>query len=883
MHETVDMGIADELTTARALVDEGEQGAARALLLRTLADAVSARDGDEAYAIAEATAVLIELDIDIEPAATIDHHLARMDALTSGFDDARTSEARALAELHRVEFIHGHTDLDPVLHVEVLHRALAFDEKFRSSRHVGVRRAAAEAALTAQMIRRWLEQDPATIAVALDELAVRLGGETDPRMVTIRLDAIIAASRSRIDHGLDLTGVAEVLRIAVDEGRGTPEAEGRGMDASLLLADLAIADGVAPVEAVALARELLEADVEPRTLRRTILAARHLGRILERLDPDSRDAVSGEEWPRLLDRNARVADAEVRSAMLSELLSHVGPVADVSASGLALLRYADRLFDADVDPDSAVARFAVAAKIAGALGHPDDGSKPRHPASFPRDAAESVRLSIAAENRFASLWDRAETVPAMAALILDRALRESDLGERHAAIDTLSRLIERVRTAGHDIARLETAQAAYWLSRFLRESGEPAASRRIIDETLREYGDDPSADVRLWAANTLWSAWRAAGVDDDEARHLQEAFAERFADDRDVRIRRLDATRRLNESVVAHESGDAARAVAGLTDLVQRFGEDEDGDIRDTVRRARENLHILHLGSTATPAADAAATARYRSLRDRLYSADDLAERGQVADAARVWQSVVDETAGSEDVDVAMLRLAALDSWAGWLQDAGHWHQVIELAHQATIIRAGADQRAERVQARAYLRLGLALGHLDRPGDAIAAYEALDDLASGSHDGDVTVARQQAVYNRAVTIDDLGDGAAALTAYEHVIAVHAQAVDSASGRLRCAKALRNQALIFAGLGRTAEAAASHRRVLDLGAGSSDPELFSRVKSSALDLAAAFSALGEHSSAASTYAWTLSHPQLHLSAEERRTAVRAEKRARRSAR
>lgn len=134
-----------------------------------------------------------------------------------------------------------------------------------------------------------------------------------------------------------------------------------------------------------------------------------------------------------------------------------------------------------------------------------------------------------------------------------------------------------------------------------------------------------------------------------------------------------------------------------------------------------------------------------------------------------------------------------------------------------------------------------------------------------------------------MTIDDLGDGLAALAAYEHAVAVHGQSPASAGGRLRCAKALRNQALIFAGLGRVAEAAGAHRRVLDLAAGSPDPQLLERVKKSAFDLAAAFSALGDHTSAASTYAWMRSAAHLGLSADETRTAARAEKQARRLSR
>ncbi|KTR95517.1 hypothetical protein NS220_05715 [Microbacterium testaceum] len=142
----------------------------------------------------------------------------------------------------------------------MIQRALDIDAASQDSPSAGVRRVAAEAALAAQMIRRWLGQDVDSIASALDALALRLGGENDPRSSAIRIEAMVTSSRLRIENGLDLTGVVDMLRIAVAESRRTPEAEGRGLDASLLQADAAIAEGESPHEALADARRLLAED-----------------------------------------------------------------------------------------------------------------------------------------------------------------------------------------------------------------------------------------------------------------------------------------------------------------------------------------------------------------------------------------------------------------------------------------------------------------------------------------------------------------------------------------------------------------------------------------------------------------------------------------------
>ncbi|WP_341941239.1 hypothetical protein [Microbacterium sp. LWH10-1.2] len=877
------MGIFSLLEEARARIDEGEQGAARALLVEGLAGATSATGADEACALAEATGLLIGLDVEIEQPETIDRHLERLAALTDGVDDERTAEALAYAELPRIEFVHGLDDVDPVLHVEVLQRAVALDARWRDSPHAGVRRAAAEAALTAQMIRKWLGQSPSSIAVALDELALRLGGEADPRSASIRLEAMFTASRLRVENDLDLSGVPEVLDLVVREARSGPGSAGFALDAALLLADIAIAEGAPALEAVAPVRRLLADGLGEPGVQRARRETRHLEEILDRLDGADRDAVAAEEWSALLGRYAADADADARALVLSDLLRHVGATAYATASGLALLREADRVFLSDDDPRSALARFGVAARIASVLGHPDGATAAREPSSPERDPVAAVAASLAVEERFAAFWDDVETVPKMAALLLDRALRQSDLGGRDDALSTLARLSANVRATGRDIARSERVQAGYWESRFLREAGRQDASRKAIDEVLAEFSADPSGDVRRWAANALWSAWRSDLTGQTESRELRRLFAERFADDPDVRIRRLDATRMLGDAVESHEQGSTGAAIDLLRALDARFGDADDDDTQDTVRRARENLRILSLLPGADAASGDAATERYRSLRDRLYAADELAEKGRVAEAEGLWRGVVEESAGTDDVDVAMLRLAALDAWAGWLQDAKYWEQVATLARQATVIRAGSDLRAERVQARAYLRLGMALGALGDPRGAIAAYEALDALAEGETDGELATTRQQGVYNRAIMIDEIGDVAGALAAYEHVVAVHGQSVDTASGRLRCAKALRNQAILFGGLGRTAEAAGAHRRVLDIGAGTADADLEVRVRASAFDLAGCFAALGDHASEAATYAWIRSAPHLGLSAAEVRSAARAEKVARRRAR
>ncbi|MEV7973476.1 hypothetical protein [Cellulomonas sp. NPDC089187] len=822
--------------------------------------------------------MLIDLDAPIEPSTVVDDHLDRMQALTDTFDDVDTRVARAEAELRQIEFVHRREDDDPVLFVEVVRRAADLDQRLRDAVHVGERRVAAEAALTAQMLRERLRQDPTSIAVALDELALRLGDEDDDRLGAIRLDAMVTASRLRIEHGDDRAVAPEVLHRVLREAPRVRAGRVFAWRASLLLADLALADGATPDEAVSTARALLiDEAAAGHTPHAASLAIRHLHGILRRLDDQRRPVVEAEDWTRLVDAYAAATDPRTRAVVLTGLVRAAQPTARTTDGMLAVLRHADALARADDHPDTALPRFSVAALITQVLGHPDGAEPSRSSAAPARDPQEAVRLSVEVEQRFVTLWSRPDGIPAMAALLLDRGLRLSDLGRRAEARSALATLRNRVDESGLDIARVERAQAAYWTIRFLLEEDQIALAREGIGAILAEFGTDPSADVRIWAATALWSTWRSGRVDQPEAAALRQEFARRFADDPDVRLRRLDASRLLGEAAAQHEAGHSDRALALFQQIEQRYGEVQDDDIQDTVRIARENARIV---AVATAAAGAGA---YRVLRDRVQAADDLAAQGRIAEAEPLWHSIVAETTGATDPDLVVLRLAALDVWAGWMQEAGRWEQVAQLSQQAAVLPSQADSRAHRVQARAHLRLGMALTKLGDHRGAIRAYEALDALAAGTSDLDTAVSRQQAVYNRAVLIDELGDPLGALAAYEHVVAVHGQHLETAGGHLRCAKALRNQAATFTELGRTAEAAGAHRRVLDLVAVSTDPELMIRAKKSGFDLAAACTMLGDFPCAVATYAWMRSTPQLGLSAAELREVTRAEKNARRGRR
>ena len=322
------------------------------------------------------------------------------------------------------------------------------------------------------------------------------------------------------------------------------------------------------------------------------------------------------------------------------------------------------------------------------------------------------------------------------------------------------------------------AQARYWRGRLLREAGELAESRRVIRDTVDRSAHDADADVRMWAANSLFSVWQSPGLDPTEIDGALHRFADLFADDPDVRISRLDARRRLLQATRAAERGERQVAATLLRGLVTKHADSDDPDIRDTVELATENQRILAISSPTDAAPASVGEARYRDLRGRLYEADRAVDEGRHADAEEVLAAIAADTVADPDQNIVMLGLAALDVLGGLLVDARRWEELVAVARSAALRRPGLDTRARRVHARGHLRLGIALGRLGEERAAIEAYEALERLADGSTDGDIMSAREVAAYNRAVLIDDLGDPVAAITAYDHVLAVHDRSVDS---------------------------------------------------------------------------------------------------------
>lgn len=858
---------AEFLAFVRVLSDGGDDEQAVELLSAALADAQPARSEPEAVALAEAVGLLLRLETTPETYPLVLERLRLLTGLTAGVETPAVREACALAELEAIEWIHG-ADPDVIVLVDVLRAAEAYADRYGDpAEPLAIRRARAEALLTAGLLARHLGRPANDVAHAFEHVALSLTGEHDPRLRTVRLQALYEASKTRLGLDDGRAESLELLRRVIEEAKDLPEARPLLHRSVLLLLDAGEGDAgegdAAEAQSVrSLADDVLALPLTEETRRGFALHRAFLDEVLLRVPEELREAESEARHRALIDRFAAHPDDELRDGLLWALLLRYGRQGEESsrtAAALRVLGHADAAFAGDHSPLTVAARLRLAARVAeatAALGDP----------------VRAVALSEDLVRRFPGAERDPELRVPFALAELERALRLDDVGRREEARALLASIPVRFVAEG-DLpdASDVIAQALYWHGRLLREAGRLTESRAVIEELLGRFATAEDPGLRAQAANSLFSLWQSPDVSPEDQEAARARFGVLFGQDEDPHIRGLDARRLLRQATDEAERGRRDTAVALLNSLVARHGESSEADIRDTVRLARENLGILSVPAVAQ--SDSASGARYRDLRARLDEADQAVKAGHLAHAETVLRSITDDD-GAHPADQAtvLLVLAALDALGGLLEEAGRWEELSLVAGRAAPPRPDLDTRGARINARAHLRLARAQTQLGDPSSALNIYDALDRFAEDSQDGDIVSARETALYNRAVLLDDLGDVHGALTAYDRLLWIQQAAVPSPERRLRAVKALRNKSLLLDRLALFADSATAHRQVLDIAGVAPEPAVLQRARPSAFALATCFAQLGDHRSAADTYAWIRTAHHFGFSPEELREAA-----------
>ncbi|WFR83271.1 hypothetical protein [Arthrobacter sp. Y-9] len=861
---------AEFLAFVRVLSDGGDDEQAVELLSAALADAPPARTEPEAVALAEAVGLLLRLGTTPETYPLAAEHLRRLGELTAGVPTPAVREACALAELEAIEWIHG-ADPDAIVLVDVLRAAETYADRYGDpDEALVIRRARSEALLTAGLLARHLGRPSNDVARAFEHLALSLTGEDDPRLRTVRLQALYEASKTRLGLDDGRAESLELLRRVIEEAKDLPDARPLLHRSALLLLDAE--DGDATQSIRSLADAVLALPLTEETRRGFALHRAFLDEVLLRVPEEEREAEAEARHRALIDRFGGHPDDELRDGLLWALLLRYGRQGEESsrtATALRVLAHADAVFAGDRSPVTVAARLRLAARVAeatAALGDP----------------VRAVALSEDLARRFPDAEGDPQLRVPFALAELERALRLDDVGRREEARALLASIPVRFAVEdGLPDASGVIAQALYWHGRLLREAGRLTESRAVIEELLGRFATAEDPRQRAQAANSLFSLWQSPDVSPEDQEAARARFGVLFGQDEDPHIRGLDARRLLRQATDEAERGRKDTAVALLNSLVARHGESSEADIRDTVRLARENLGILSVPAVAQ--SDSASGARYRDLRARLDEADRAVKAGHLAHAETVLRSITDD-GGARPTDQAtvLLVLAALDALGGLLEDAGRWEELSLVAGRAAPPRPDLDTRAARINARAHLRLARAQAQLGDPSSALNVYDALDRFADGSQDGDIVSARETALYNRAVLLDDLGDVHAALVAYDRLLWVQQASASSPERRLRAVKALRNKSLLLDRLALFADSAAAHRQVLDIAGAAPEPAVLQRARSSAFALATCFAQLGDHRSAADTYAWIRTAHHFGFSPDELREAANLLKLAQKAA-
>lgn len=852
---------AEFLAFVRVLSDGGDDDQAVQLLGAALADARPARNEPEAVAVAEAVGLLLRLATTPDTYPLAPERLRLLTELTDGVATPAVREACALAELEAIEWIHG-ADPDAIVLVDVLRAAEAYADHYSDpTEPLVIRRARSEALLTASLLARHLGRPGNDVARAFEHLALSLTGEDDPRLRTVRLQALYEASKTRLKLDDGRAESLQLLQRVIEEATDLPDARPLLHRSALLLLDAEEGDSPSSQTVRSLADAVLALPLTEETRRGFALHRAFLDEVLLRVPEEEREAEAEARHRALIDRFGAHPDDELRDGLLWALLLRYGRQGEESsrtATALRVLGHADAVFAGDHSTVTVAARLRLAARVAeatAALGDP----------------LRAVALSEELARRFPGAERDPELRVPFALAELERALRLDDVGRREEARALLASIPVRfAEEDGLPDASGVIAQALYWHGRQLREAGHLAESRAVIEEVLGRFAAAEDPRQRAQAANSLFSLWQSPEVSPEEQEAARVRFGVLFGQDEDPHIRGLDARRLLTQATSEAERGRNDTAVALLNSLIARHGESSEADIQDTVRLARENLGILSVPAVAQ--SDSASGARYRDLRARLDEADRAVKGGQLAHAEAVLRSITDDGARPTDQATVLLVLAALDGLGGLLEDAGRWEELSLVAGRAAPPRPDLDTRAARINARAHLRLARAQAQLGDPASALNVYDALDRFADGSQDGDIVSARETALYNRAVLLDDLGDVHAALAAYDRLLWVQQASVPSPERRLRAVKALRNKSLLLDRLALFADSATAHRQVLDIAHAAPEPAVLQRARSSAFALATCFARLGDHRSAADTYAWIRTAHHFGFSSEELREAA-----------
>jgi tetratricopeptide (TPR) repeat protein len=232
----------------------------------------------------------------------------------------------------------------------------------------------------------------------------------------------------------------------------------------------------------------------------------------------------------------------------------------------------------------------------------------------------------------------------------------------------------------------------------------------------------------------------ASRADYEEAIAAYEDLVSRFGDSEEGALKEQVAKALVNKGVTLGQLKRPEEEIAAYEDLVSRFGDSEEGGLKEQVAKALVNKGVT-LGQLERPEEEIAA---YEDLVSRFGDSEEGALKEQVAKA--LFNKAV--------------RL-------------GHLERPEEeiAAYEDLVSRFGdsEEQALKEPVAKALVNKSFRLGQLERPGEAIAAYE---DLVSRFGDSEEEALKEQvamALVNKGFRLGQLERPEEAIAAYEDLV------------------------------------------------------------------------------------------------------------------
>lgn len=785
----------------------------------------------------------------------------------------------------------GATDLDVVAASTALQAAEAFDQRINLDQAaVAERSELGRLQASARLTGAWLlagldRQDEAreVLSTLADDLAVDGGTPADDARSRIRARALLRASRLTDDPAAAIS-ILDRLLDGDAVGLNDPMQAHR-LRAHLLRLDR-LTEAETPISELIRYAEQAVAERAPGTVGGIVGQTALVGRLVSLLERAGERGRADAAYLAHAVSIRELSDEPLRAAGLGQLVALTSAGEQFTLNERERLGNLRRLFADDAADQTQGARAMLDSRLGRAqvgTGQTDQGlitlrAWLDHWADLP---GEEFRVAVP---------------PVAIAIAFAYADQGRSISEHASYIWLIGRLTARQNNpAADDLLPAEReglARARYWRSRRLREGGNVAESDREVDDLVTHHAGDEDPEVRLQAANALYSQWQDAlspdaaagsesgeegdaqglGPDPQRALAVMHRFAEHFDTDTAPAIERLNVRRLLRQGGVVRDLGDEAQAVKLFSQIISRYG---DRDL-DGVAAARENLTILGLRSSAVPAgampAESAlvgsaqqpgpvnpvqAAGSYDELAASLDEAEGFSRRGQPAEAYPRYRSIMERGYTSDDRRIQLLGASAGHDLIFDLAAAERWPTLIDEVepYLASLDRLD-GVRASRCRAWAWVRLAQAYAKMGDPQRGIATYRRLEQ-ATNADDSDVAEAVSLGLYNAAVLLDEQENRDEALAAYDRLVQFHSgQRVDRAQS-LRELKALRNRALLLTRLGRPRDAADTYRRAIELVGANADPDFAGRGRQSAYDLAHAQTIAGDHHGAVETYQRMLS--------------------------